>query len=112
MEARAKVTNVRGAPPKVRQVVDLIRGQSVDSADDILRFTKRPVAKIIQKLLKSAVANARDKDEAVDVDQLVVRTAMVDCGPIMKRWLPRARGRATPILKRSCHITIVVSDEK
>jgi len=112
MQARAKVTNVRGAPPKVRQVIDLIRGQSVDAADDILRFTNRPVAKVVQKLLKSAVANARDKDEHLDVDTLYVHTAMVDCGPIMKRWLPRARGRATPLLKRSCHITIVVSDEQ
>ena len=115
MEARAKAKFVRSSPRKTRQVLDLIRGKGVDSAEDILRLTNRPVARRIQKVLKSAVANAQHRaglaEDPVEVGDLVVRTVYADPGPTQKRWLPRARGRATPILKRSCHITIVVSDE-
>ncbi len=111
MQARARVKFIRSSPRKVRQVVDLIRGQSVDAAEDILRLTNRPVARRVQKLLKSAVSNAVDRDDTVEVGRLRISQALVDPGPTMKRWLPRARGRATPLLKRSCHITIVVSDE-
>jgi len=111
MEARAKVKYIRQSPRKVRQIVDLIRGRRVDAAEDILRLSNRPAARRLQKLLKSAVANAVNLDETVDVDRLQVKHIVADPGPTMKRWLPRARGRATPILKRSTHVTIVVSDE-
>lgn len=111
MQARAKARNIRQSPRKVRQVVDLIRGHQVDAAEDILRLTNRPVARRIQKLLKSAVSNAVDTHEDLDVEKLRVSHICADPGPTMKRWLPRARGRATPILKRSTHVTIVVSDE-
>ena len=111
MEAKAKIKYLRQSPRKVRQVVDLIRGQRVDTAEDILRLTNRPVARKLQKLLKSAVSNAVDRDDTVDVDRLRVSHIVADPGPTMKRWLPRARGRATPIMKRSTHVTIVVSDE-
>ena len=111
MESRAVARYIRSSPRKVRQVLGLIRGKNVDSAQDLLRFTKRPVARRIQKVLKSAVSNAVDIEGEVEVEKLYVREAIADAGPIMKRWLPRARGRATPLLRRTCHIRIVVSDE-
>lgn len=111
MEARAKAKFIRSSPTKVRQVLSLIKGKPVDNAEDILRLTNRPVARRVQKVLKSAVANAVDLHEDVETEKLVVRSAVADGGPMFKRWLPRARGRATPLLCRTCHITIVVSDE-
>ncbi len=111
MESRAVARYVRSSPRKVRQVLGLIRGKNVENAQDILRLTKRPIARRVQKVLKSAVSNAVDIEGEVEVEKLVVREAVADPGPIMKRWLPRARGRATPLLCRMCHIRIVVSDE-
>jgi large subunit ribosomal protein L22 len=100
------------SPRKVRMVVDLIRGQDVNEAYSILKFSKRAATEPIQKTLRSAVANAQRKadDEGafLDVDDLVVSAAYVNEGPTMKRWSPRAMGRATPIMKRTSHITIVV----
>ena len=112
MEARAKAKFVRSSPRKVRQVLGLIQGKPVENAEDILRLTNRPVARKVQKVLKSAVSNAVDLHADVEVENLVVRSAVADPGPMLKRWLPRARGRATPILKRTCHITIVVDDAR
>jgi large subunit ribosomal protein L22 len=112
MEARAIARHIRVSPRKVRQVLALIDGKGVNEAQDLLRFTNRPIARQVSKVLKSAVSNAVDREDEVEVDELVVCQATADPGPILKRWLPRARRRATPILKRTCHITIVVGDEK
>jgi large subunit ribosomal protein L22 len=110
MEARASARHVRVTPSKTRQVVDLIRGKYVDEALRMLTFTRRHVAKTVAKVLQSAVANAANQEGKVEAEDLFVKSAVVGAGPTMKRFLPRAQGRATPILKRSCHITIVVAD--
>jgi large subunit ribosomal protein L22 len=113
MEARAVAKYVRISPRKADRVLRLIRGLSVDKAQEVLTFTTRPIAKQIGKVLKSAVANVNNnKDEKVAVEDLRVKEAVAGAGPTMKRFLPRAQGRATPILKRSAHITIVVGDGK
>lgn len=108
MEAKAIARYIRISPRKADRVLALIRNLPVGKADELLAFTTRPVAKQIQKLLKSAVANATQKDDALDVDRLRVKMAVSSAGPTMKRLLPRAQRRATKILKRSSHITIVV----
>jgi large subunit ribosomal protein L22 len=112
MEARAIARNVGMSARKVRLVVDLIRGRNVNEAYTILKFSKKAATLPIEKTLRSAVANAQQKADAdgayVDVDELVVREAFVDEGTTMKRFSPRAMGRATPIMKRSSHITIIV----
>ena len=110
MEVKARLRFVRIAPRKARLVADLIRGKGSEEALNILTFTKKASAKIIIKLLKSAVANATQK-KAIDVDRLYVKRIMVDQGPTMKRFMPRALGRATTIRKRTSHISIVL-DEK
>jgi large subunit ribosomal protein L22 len=113
MEARAVAKHVRVSPRKADRVLRLIRGLPVDRAQEVLAFTTRPIAKQISKVLKSAVANAGNvKDEKVPVEELSVRLAVAGAAPTLKRFLPRAQGRATPILKRSSHITIVVGDGK
>ncbi len=115
MQARAMSKNVGMSPRKMRMVIDLIRGRSVNEAYSILKFSKKAATTPIEKALRSAVANAQQKADAqgtfLDVDDLVVREAFVNEGPTMKRFSPRAMGRATPIMKRSSHITIIV-DEK
>ncbi|CAN5695998.1 MAG: 50S ribosomal protein L22 [Gemmatimonadetes bacterium] len=112
MQARAKAMKVGMSARKVRMVVDLIRGRSVNEAYSILKFSKRRATAPIEKTLRSAVANAQQKADAekayVDVDELVVREAYVNEGPTMKRFSPRAMGRATPIMKRTSQITIIV----
>ncbi len=110
MEVKARLRFVRIAPRKARLVADLIRGKGSEEALNILTFTKKAAAKIIIKLLKSVVANATQK-KAIDIDRLYVKQIMVDQGPTMKRFMPRALGRATTIRKRSSHISIVL-DEK
>ena len=112
MEKSATAKYVRITPRKVGQVLSLIRGQRVEAAQQILMFTPKNAARVIAKVLKSAIANAQNAEDRVDVDNLVVREAVVGAGPTLKRWLPRAQGRATPILKRTCHITVVVGDPK
>ncbi len=112
MEAKATAKYVRITPRKVGQVLSLIRGQRVESAQQILTFTPKAAARAVAKVLKSAVANATNGPDRVDVDALVVRQAVVGAGPTLKRWLPRAQGRATPILKRTSHITVVVGDRE
>lgn len=115
MQARALAKNVGMSPRKMRMVIDLIRGRSVNEAYSILKFSKKAATTPIEKALRSAVANAQQKADAqgtyLDVDDLVVREAFVNEGPTMKRFSPRAMGRATPIMKRSSHVTIIV-DEK
>ncbi|HET6370587.1 MAG TPA: 50S ribosomal protein L22 [Nitrospiria bacterium] len=108
MEAKAVLRYVRIAPRKARLVVDLIRGKSAAEALTLLKFTPRHAARVVEKLLKSAVANAEQK-EIGDVDELVVSRAFVDGGPTLKRFQPRAMGRAGAIHKRTSHITLVVS---
>ncbi len=110
MEAKATAKFVRIAPRKVRIVMDLIRGKSVSEAFAILQFTPKIGATIIEKVLKSAVANAENNFD-MDVDRLYISSAYVDQGPTLKRIHPRSRGQAFKILKRTSHITVAV-DEK
>ena len=93
----------------MRLVADQIRGLPVDSALNILTFSNKKAAKIIKKVLESAIANAEHND-AADVDELTVSQIMVDEGPTMKRWRPRARGRANKIFKRMSHVTVAVAE--
>lgn len=112
MEARAIARKVSMSPRKVRLVVDLIRGRGVNEAYSILKFSKKAATGPIEKTLRSAVANAQQKADAegtfLDADDLVVREAFVNEGSTLKRFRPRAMGRATPILKRTSQITIIV----
>jgi large subunit ribosomal protein L22 len=105
---RAVLRYARVSPYKAREVLDLIRNKPVGEADDILRFSERDVAILIGKLLRSAVANAENNDQQ-DPEDLFVAACFADEGTTIKRWRPRARGRATRIRKRTCHITIIVS---
>ena len=105
---RAQVRYVRVSAYKAREVLDLIRGKHVADADEILQFVERDIAIIIRKALASAVANAANND-GQDPEALFVSACYADEGPTLKRWRPRARGRATRIRKRTCHITIIVS---
>jgi len=98
------------APRKTQLVADLIRGKRSEEALNILTFTKKAAAKIIIKVLKSAIANATQK-KTVDIDRLYIKKITVDQGPTMKRFQPRALGRATMIRKRTSHITIVLDEE-
>ena len=107
MEAKATVKYVRISPQKARRAVDLVRGRQVEEARRILRFSPLGAYKTIEKALNSAVANA-EQQPGVVAQNLVVDRAWVDEGPTLKRWRPRAYGRATKILKRTSHITLVV----
>ncbi len=111
MEAKAIARYVRVTPRKADQVLQLIRGKRVDLATEILDFTPKHVAKVIGKVMKSAVANAVAMEGKINVEELRVKQAVAGAGPTMKRFLPRAQGRATPILKRTCHITVIVEGE-
>jgi len=108
MEVRARLRFVRIAPRKAQLVADLIRGKRSGEALNILTFTRKAAAKIVIKLLKSAIANAIQKK--MDADRLYVKQIMVDQGPTMKRFQPRALGRATMIRKRTSHINIVLDE--
>ena len=105
---RAVLRYARVSPYKVREVLDLIRGKPVEEARDILRFSERDAAILVGKLLDSAVANAAHNDE-LDPEELHVSACFADEGTTIKRWRPRARGRATRIRKRTCHVTMIVS---
>ena len=109
MEARATAKYVRGSPQKTRLVVDLIRGKNVSEALAILQFTKKRASKEVEKVLKSAIANAEQKEEGTDVDLLFISKACVNEGPRMKRLRPAPMGRAYRIQRRMSHITIYVS---
>jgi large subunit ribosomal protein L22 len=111
MEARATAKYVRGSAQKIRLVVDLIRGKNVSDALTILRFTKKRASKDVEKVLKSAVANAEQRAEAVDVDSLYVSQAYVNEGPRMKRIRPAPMGRAYRYQRRLSHISIQVSEK-
>jgi large subunit ribosomal protein L22 len=111
MEARATSKYIRGSAQKIRLVVDLIRGKSVSEALTILRFTKKRASKDVEKVLKSAIANAEQKAEAAEVDDFYVSKAYVNEGPRMKRVRPAPMGRAYRIQRRLSHISIHVSDD-
>jgi large subunit ribosomal protein L22 len=106
-EAKAVLRYVRVAPRKARVVVDLIRGQQVPAALAVLRFTPRAAAKVVEKVLRSAVANA-EQQELGDSESMRVARAYVDCGPTHKRFRARSMGRANSIHKRTSHITVIV----
>lgn len=109
MEAIAKHKFARGSAQKARLVVDQIRGLQVEKALEVLNFSNKSAAVLIKKVLNSAIANA-EHNEGADIDELFVKTIMVDDGPTMKRIRPRAKGRADRIIKRTSHITVIVSD--
>ena len=109
MEAIAKHRFAKISPQKVRLVADQIRGKSVDQALELLIFSNKKAAELVKKVLESAIANA-EHNEGADIDDLNVAKIFVDEGPTMKRIMPRAKGRADRILKRSSHITVVVAD--
>ncbi|MFC0525717.1 50S ribosomal protein L22 [Pontibacillus salicampi] len=111
MQAKAVAKSVRIAPRKVRLVVDLIRGKNVGEAVAILRNTQRGASPVVEKVLNSAIANAEHNYE-MDPDNLVVSEAFVNEGVTLKRFRPRAMGRASQINKRTSHITLVVSEKK
>ena len=111
MQAKAVARTVRIAPRKARLVVDLIRGKQVGEAVAILNHTPKAASPIVEKLLKPAIANAEHNYE-MDANNLVVAQVFVDEGPTMKRFRPRAQGRASAINKRTSHITIVLSEKK
>lgn len=110
MEARATTKYIRLSPQKARLVVDLIRGKNVNDAMSILRFTKKGATREIEKVLRSAISNAEQKSETVDVDELVVAKAYVNEGPRMKRIRPAPMGRAYRYQRRMSHITVVVEE--
>ena len=109
MEAIATHKFARGSAQKARLVVDQIRGLHVEKALEILTFSNKSAAQLVKKVLNSAIANA-EHNEGADIDELIVKTIMVDDGPTMKRIRPRAKGRADRIIKRTSHITVIVSD--
>ncbi len=111
MEISAKLTNANVSAQKCRLVADQIRGLPVDKAINLLRFSNKKASLLLKKVLESAIANA-EHNEGADIDELKVSTVYVDEGPTMKRFKPRAKGRINHILKRTCHITVKVSESE
>ena len=111
MEATATLKYLKASPQKVRLVADLVRGKKVEEALAILRFTRKSCVKDLEKLVRSAIANAENKEAGADVDELVVSKIYVNEGPREKRIQPAPMGRAYQIQKRKAHITVHVSDE-
>ena len=109
MEVRAQAKYLRVGPRKARIVVDMVRGKKAEDALNILRFTPKKAARMVHKVLTSAVANAEQRSD-IDVDTLFVKRIFVDEGPTLKRWRPRAMGRATRILKRTSHVTVILEE--
>lgn len=107
--SKAVLKNLRIAPRKVRLVVNLVKGKPVQYALDLLKMTNKRAAPVVYKMIQSAVANATNKS-TVDVDRLIVSEGFVNGGTSMKRWLPRAQGRATPLQKRTSHVTIKLKE--
>lgn len=110
MESKAVARYVRIAPRKIRIVMDLIRGKQIGEAFAILKYTPKVASEVIEKVLKSAVANAEHNYD-MNVDGLYISTAFVDQGPTLKRIHPRSRGQAFKILKRSSHVTVIVQEK-
>jgi large subunit ribosomal protein L22 len=111
MEGKAVVRFVRMSPRKVRIVANMVRGKRVDQALSLLTLLPKKSAAVISKLVSSAAANIEDKGKGkADVDNLVVKSITVDNGPIIKRWMPRAMGRANRVQRRSSHITVILDE--
>jgi large subunit ribosomal protein L22 len=110
MEIKVKLSNLRTAPRKVRQVVDLVRGKKALEAQSILLFTVNKSARSVLKLLNSALASAKHEFH-LDEENLFISKITVDEGPKLKRWHPMSRGRAYPIIKRSSHIALILSEK-
>jgi len=111
MEQRVRCRFVRISPRKLRLVADVVRGKRAADAKAILRFMPKKGARILLKAIDAAVAGLEARNPRVDLDQAIVRGVCVDEGPTLKRFLPRAHGRATPIRKRSSHLTVILSAE-
>jgi large subunit ribosomal protein L22 len=111
MEVRAVAKNVRVAPSKARLLADMVRGKKVEEALDMLRFSPTPTARAVAKVIKSAAANAANGFQMAP-ESLRIATIFVDPGLTMKRFRPAARGRASSILKRSSHITVIVAEQE
>jgi len=111
MEVRAIAKNTGVSPRKVRLLVDMVRGKNVDDALALLKFTPSPTASIVAKVIKSAAANAENVYQMSSSDLKIVKI-FADDAPTMKRYRPRARGRVSPILKRSSHITVIVAEQE
>lgn len=110
-ESFATVRGIKGSHTKAQLVLDIIRGKSVERALNDLTFSRKKLAAVAKKALQSAIANA-EHNHSLNVDKLVVARAYADKGTVMKRWNPRARGRAAPIQKARCHLTIVVAEQE
>ncbi len=110
MEVRAVSKYVRISPRKVHKVIGAVKGKPVESGIQILKFMPQKAANILEKIVRSAVANA-DNNADIDIDLLVIRNIIADQGPSLKRWKARARGRGTRILKRTSHITVILAEE-
>ena len=110
MKARAVLKYARIAPRKVRLVSDMVRGRPVSTALDVLQFAEKRSAPILSSLIRSAMANAAVASPDVDVDALVIHTLTVDQGPTLRRFTPRAMGRASRINKKTSHVTVVLDD--
>lgn len=114
MEAVAKARYQRISIRKARMVLNMVRGKNVAEALNELRFTRKAAAPMVAKIIDSAIANARQIDENVDLDELMIKTCFADKAPDrhMRRWRPRAMGRATRVVKGMSHITVVISDQE
>ena len=110
MEVRAVARYMRISPSKVRKLSGAVKGKPVERGIETLKFMPQKAAGMLEKLVRSAVANA-DQNPEIDVDTLVIRNVIVDGGPTLKRFRARARGRGTRILKRTSHITVILADE-
>jgi len=112
MEVTAKLRYLQASPQKVRLVADLVRGRGVQEATNMLQLSKKSAARHVGKCLKSAVANAEQREEGVDIDRLYVKEIFVDGGPVLKRLRAAPMGRAHRVLKRQSHITIKLDTRK
>ena len=110
MQGKARLKGLRMSPRKVRAVANQVRGVDINKAINFLTFCQRSAARPLLKLIRSAVSNISQTGE-VDVNNLCVKELRVDAGPTMKRWMPRARGMATPILKRTSRVEVVVEEK-
>ncbi|UCH22484.1 MAG: 50S ribosomal protein L22 [Deltaproteobacteria bacterium] len=110
MEVKAVAKYVRISPQKVRKLVDAIKGKPVETGLNILKFMPLKAARIVEKIVRSAVANA-DQNPDIDIDTLIIRNIIADQGPTFKRYRARARGRGSRILKPTSHITVILAEE-
>ncbi len=110
METRAIHRFARISPRKVRLVADVVRGMDVPEAVEVLKVTQKRAAPMLSRVILSAVSNAKEMKASTDEDNLFIKTILVDGGPTLRRWLPRAHGRATRIRKRTAHITVVLDE--